>query len=64
MITSREKIEDMQIRQTLLDITESCMKLGLTEHAKEIGTVSKKYGERLKQPYQPRDKYQRTIPAP
>lgn len=64
MIISQEKIEDMKIRQTLLEITESCARLGLTEHAKEIGAVSKQYGERLKQPYQPRDKWQRIIPAP
>lgn len=48
MITSQEKIEDMKIRQTLLDITESCMRLGLTEHAKDIGEVSKKLGETIK----------------
>lgn len=48
MIISQEKIEDMKIRQTLLEITESCTRLGLTEHAKDIGAVSKKFGDKVK----------------
>lgn len=48
MIISKEKIEDMNLRKLLLEATESCVRLGFTEHAKDIGEVSKKFGDKIK----------------
>jgi len=40
MIASPTRIEDMKIRQDMLDALESCLALGLTSHAKDIGEAS------------------------
>ncbi len=47
MIISKSKIEDMQIRQLLLEATEACLSAGFTEHAKDIGAVSKQFGHKI-----------------
>lgn len=53
MITSKEKIQDMQIRENLLEVTEILLRTGNVEGAKETGAVAKQYGDRLKKPYTP-----------
>lgn len=55
---------DKSIRESLLELAEHSLKKGDFEDTKLFSGVAKQYGERLKQPYQPRDKYQRIIPAP
>jgi len=47
MIASPTRIEDMKIRQTMLDALESCLALGFNEHAKDIGEASRKIKERI-----------------
>lgn len=43
---SRE--EDRAIRLTLMEAMATCTKLGLTEHVKEIGRVSRQFAENIK----------------
>lgn len=61
MITSPEKIQDMQIRDNMLELAEMALKRGDIESAKLYGETARKYGERIKQPYIQRDKWMRPV---
>ncbi len=64
MLISQEKIQDMQIRDNMLELMEISLRLGDTEAAKLYGETAKKYGDRIKTfDYPQRDAWMRPLPT-
>jgi len=62
MLISPEKMEDMRIRDNLLELVEIHLRLGKTEQAKKFGLAAQKFGEKIQaNDYPKRDKWMRPV---